>query len=201
MGSDKASLVFGDEPLLARTVRVASAVVDVRRIVVAAGTRQSLPPLPSGVRVVRDRAPGQGPLPALAAGLQSLVGIAGAALVVACDAPLLEPALVAWMFDRLQSARAAAPARPPDAVVPADAERLYPLTAVYQVEPCAAGLAAAAADARGSLHAALRSGRLEVLRIPVDELRAADPRLLSLVNCNTPEECAAALAAARPRSP
>jgi molybdopterin-guanine dinucleotide biosynthesis protein A len=52
MGRDKATLPFGGETLLVRTVRVVAACVD--DVVVVARRDQTLPPLPDAVRVVFD---------------------------------------------------------------------------------------------------------------------------------------------------
>jgi molybdopterin-guanine dinucleotide biosynthesis protein A len=87
-----------------------------------------------------------------------------------------------------------------DAVVPADAERLYPLTAVYAIK-CLPALCAASDGGQRSLHRTLHGGRLAVREIQVDQLRDVDAALESLVNCNTPEQYQQALRTIYPAPP
>jgi molybdopterin-guanine dinucleotide biosynthesis protein A len=199
MGRDKAWLPFGPETMLQRVVRLASEVAPLGNIIVVASADQKLPELPSEVRILRDSMEDQGPLPAVIAGLKSLIPTADAALVVSCDAPLLNPQAAAYLFDQLTGPRRAGDGQTPDAVVPTEPTRLYPLFAVYRTT-CSAALDAAMKinqlKRRGaSLHGALNDeDGISVLRPPIDELRAIDPELRSLMNCNTPEEYQAALA-------
>jgi molybdopterin-guanine dinucleotide biosynthesis protein A len=81
MARDKAWLPFGDETLLARVVRIVSQCVPLGNVVVVAGMEQELPAIPKELRVVRDMAPGRGPLPALLAGLLDLPAEVEAAFV------------------------------------------------------------------------------------------------------------------------
>jgi molybdopterin-guanine dinucleotide biosynthesis protein A len=180
MGRDKASLPFGPETLLQRVVRiVASATGDV---VVAARPGQDLPPLPKDVRVVRDDVPDSGPLAGLVPGLRA--SRADIVFATGCDAPLLVPAVIGVLFDRLGTHEAAA------AFVDGHA---HPLCAVYRRR---------AADEAERLLAARRLRATDLLdalgavRVTEAELRAADPDLASFAPCNTPEAYAAALARA-----
>jgi molybdopterin-guanine dinucleotide biosynthesis protein A len=188
MGQDKALLPFGDEVLLQRTVRLLSEVMPQENIVVVAAADQTLPSLPQAIKVIRDEAPGLGPLPAIAAGLQTLSGSVEAAFVAGCDAPVLKPAAVAWLFEQLGSL---AKDRY-DGVALQDEDRLHPLFAVYRTS-AAGGFAKASKSGEASLHGALRSAWLKMQFIDVDQLRGADPRLDSLVNCNTLVEYQAAV--------
>jgi molybdopterin-guanine dinucleotide biosynthesis protein A len=63
MGRDKASLPFGDEPLLLRVVRLAREVASEVLLVAREGQA-----LPGGLDAVRDPAEGLGPLAGIAAG-------------------------------------------------------------------------------------------------------------------------------------
>ncbi len=187
MGQDKASLPFGGETLLTRVVRIVSKVVPDHNIVVVADVDQKLPSLPSRVQVIGN---GDGPLPALIAGLGQLPEFVEAAFVTACDAPLLKPAVIERLLRQWAALQAVA--TPPErrfiAVAPADGWRMHPLCAVYG-STCRVGLAATAAFAGNrSLRGALDSEPMHTLRVPLEELRAIDPELDSLVNCNTPEE-------------
>src|ERR1700724_95875 len=83
MGRPKAWLPFAGEIMLPRVVRMLGAVVC--PIVVVAAQEQDLPPLPDGVRIVRDEEKGRGPLAGLAAGLAALAGEVEAAYASSCD--------------------------------------------------------------------------------------------------------------------
>lgn len=188
MGRDKAWLPFGSHgTMLECAVRILGGVAPEQNIVVVAGRRQQVPPLAGEVTVVHERGEGEGPLAALVEGLARLPAGVDMAFVCGCDAPLLRPALI----ERLLSLAGT----DFEAVVPTDAERLYPLAAVYAIRGLP-GLRAATASGERSLHRALRGGHLVVREVGVEDLRAVDPELESLVNCNTPEEYAWALARA-----
>jgi molybdenum cofactor guanylyltransferase len=196
MGRDKAWLPFGEEVMLQRVVRLLGELVPPENIVVVAGVDQRLPGLPAGVRVVRDETPDQGPLPAVIRGLGSLENQADAAYVTACDAPLLKTAVIERLFSKLTSTGPAAK-QLCEAIIPAEPARLYPMSSVYTTMCCSALRAAmeydaAASDSR-SVQAALRSGLISLKEVSLDELRALDPELDSLRNCNTPDEYQAAL--------
>jgi molybdenum cofactor guanylyltransferase len=204
MGQDKAWLPFGEETMLQRVVRLAGEVAPLSNIVVVASAEQDLPELPGGVRVLRDSIYDQGPLPAVIAGLRMLVPTADAALVTSCDAPLLNPRLATYLFDQLAGPLRADNGQSPDAVVPTESSRMYPLFGVYLTSCYSAlDLAMGTNQLKGrgaSLHGALNAENcVNVLRLPIDELRSIDPELHSLLNCNTPEEYQAALAASEPQ--
>jgi molybdopterin-guanine dinucleotide biosynthesis protein A len=199
MGRDKAWLPFGEETMLQRVVRLAGEVAPMSNIVVIASAEQELPELPGEVRIIRDSMYDQGPLPAVIAGLRALLPTADAALVASCDAPLLNPRAAAYLFDQLAGPRRADNDEQPDAVVPSEPTRMYPLFGVY-LTSCSAALDVAMGinQLKGhgaSLHGALNAEDcVNVLRLPIDELRLIDPELHSLLNCNTPEDYQAALA-------
>jgi molybdopterin-guanine dinucleotide biosynthesis protein A len=92
----------------------------------------------------------------------------------------------------------------PDAIVPTEPSRMYPLFSVYRTL-CWTSLDVAMETnhhkGRGaSFHGTLNAENcVNVLRLPIDELRAFDPMLHSLLNCNTPEEYQAALAMREPQ--
>jgi molybdopterin-guanine dinucleotide biosynthesis protein A len=186
MGRDKAWLPFGPyATLLERAVAILQEVVPTSHIVVMAGYDQDLPPLPAGVRERHDsrKAAAIGPLAALMGGLACQRRHVDAAFACGCDAPLLKPSFVRRMFGLLREHD--------DAVVPVDAERLYPLAAVYR-RTCANKLMTPIFEGERSLHRALRA-HLAVRELPIDQLRTVDEELDSLMNCNTPEEYERAL--------
>ena len=183
MGRPKLSLPFGSETMLARVVRLLREVVE--PVVVVAAPNQDVPPLPSEVLLARDEDEGLGPLAGLAAGLAALPPDVEAAYVSSCDVPLLQPAFVRRMIELLGSC---------ELVIPRDGNYHHPLSAVYRT------------SLEDRVRALLRESRLrpfylvELCRsriVEVDELRAADPELMSLRNVNTEEEYLQALRDAR----
>jgi molybdopterin-guanine dinucleotide biosynthesis protein A len=187
MTQDKAWLPFGDETLLQRVVRIVGQCVPNQNIIVVAGMEQKLPEMPARVRVVRDMAPGRGPLPALLAGLLDLPEGVDGAFVTGCDAPLLRATVIDWLLWRLAMAPPAEASNHVEAIIPADESRLHPLCAAYRTS-CRMGLAAAAMSGITSLHGVIDQGLIKAQRVTLEELRRADRALGSLASCNTPEE-------------
>jgi molybdopterin-guanine dinucleotide biosynthesis protein A len=96
LGRDKAGEVLLGRTLLQRAVDAFAGLVDESVIVRAAG--QSLPPteVRGRVSVVEDLYPETGPLGGIFTGLSAIEG--DCAVVVACDMPLLQPALLAELL-------------------------------------------------------------------------------------------------------
>jgi molybdopterin-guanine dinucleotide biosynthesis protein A len=182
MGLPKATLPFGPELMLQRVVRLLAPVV--APIVVVAASGQELPPLPGEIVTTRDEREGRGPLEGLLAGLTAVASHAEAAYATSCDVPLLLPAFVRHMIERLGDNEIA---------VAVEGEFVHPLAAVYRtsVLPHIEELLAAE-----RLRPAFLFERVKTCRVPVDELRAVDPQLTTLQNLNRPEDYLAALAAA-----
>jgi molybdopterin-guanine dinucleotide biosynthesis protein A len=181
MGRDKATLVFDGETLLQRTVRALGAVADEVVVVSAPGTAFADLDAPVPLRVVADPIAGAGPLVGIATGLEA--ARAPIAIVVGVDMPFLQPALL-----RLLAERVSAGAR---WVLPIAAQRPQPLCSAF------------ARDALPVLRAHIEVGDrapmtvaddLDVTRLSEDEWRAADPRGLSFMDVDTPEDFAAAVA-------
>jgi molybdopterin-guanine dinucleotide biosynthesis protein A len=178
MGQDKAGLAFGHETLLERMLRLVGAVT--ADIVVAAAPGQAVP---AGVRVSRDPAGGEGPLPALLAAVDALD--TSHVFLAACDAPLLQPALVPFLHGLCVGW---------DGAVPHLDGWLVPTCAVYQ--------RSALQDARSRFgdprHRSLRDfiALLRIQPVPVALIQTVDPTLSSFRPCNTPEEYRQALALA-----
>lgn len=184
MGRDKALLRIRptDLPLIAEVLERVRAVADDTFIV--ASDRPAYAAF--GVDVVADEIPGTGTL----GGIISALGRAKHAhcLVVACDMPFLDPALLAWMADQ---------PRDYDALVPRVAgESRQGGKFVFQTLHAIYGQACAepirrrlAADDRRVI------GFFPEVRVrPVEEttLRQFDPALRSFFNANTPEAAAEA---------
>jgi len=89
MGTDKARLVVDGETLAARSARVLSSVCDP---VVEVGPRVS------GLPAVEEEPRGAGPLVALLAGVGAL-GNPRVAILLACDLPFVEPALLQLLVE------------------------------------------------------------------------------------------------------
>lgn len=187
MGRPKAWLPFEGEALLARVVRrLADAASP---IVVVAAPEQDLPPLPEGVRIVRDAVSGRGPLQGLLAGLGALAGLAEAVFVSSTDAPFVHPAFVR----RLEELRAEGPH---DVAIPRAGGHHHPLSAVYRVSVRAVVEEVLDRDLRRPLFVLERVNTRfvdEADLLAGGELAAADPHLRSLRNVNTPEEYEQAL--------
>jgi len=73
-----------------------------------------------------------------------------------------------------------------------DQERLHPLAAVYRRSVCWE-LVRALQRGERSLHRALKSQGVATRLVHVNQFCGDDPELLSLVNCNTPEEYESAM--------
>jgi len=191
MGRDKASLPFGDRPLIAHVVQALARAVS--EIVLVARRGQALPDvgaLPSHVTLRRayDETEGQGPLGGLAPGLRALA--APVAFVTGCDAPFVTPAFVGAVFAALGDA---------DAALPFVGGRLHPLSGAYRRE--AALAATEALLAAGRLRALGVFEAVRGVRVLEAALRAVDPELRSLENVNDPETYEAAVRRYRTRPP
>jgi molybdenum cofactor guanylyltransferase len=184
MGRDKATLPFGPELMLQRVVRLISDVVELANIAVVGSSHQSLPILPEGVLIARDIQEYRGPLAGLATGLRALADRDDAVYVTACDVPLLVPAFVDRMFNLLGEH---------DIAVPFDGEHHHPLAAVYR--PAVLPHVQRLLDSE-RLRPRFLFDEVRTREVPVDELRAVDPRLATLENLNHEQDYLAALAAA-----
>jgi molybdopterin-guanine dinucleotide biosynthesis protein A len=168
MGRDKASLPFAGETLLGHAARRLFRWCE--DVIVVARPEQDLPPLPAGVRVVRDERPEQGPLGGLAPGLRAAAS--EHVFATACDVPFLSGALVEALFTAAEGHDVA--------VCEADGHT-QPLTAVYR------------SSLAGAIDALLDAGRrrpvflyeeADTRTLREAEVRRHDPRLRSFENCN-----------------
>jgi molybdopterin-guanine dinucleotide biosynthesis protein A len=180
MGTPKAWLPFGSEFLLQRMVRVAGEAAG--PVVVAARDGQTLPALPTGVGMVHDAVVDAGPVAGIAAGLAALSGRCDAALIVACDHPLLGAAFARRLIELLGDG---------NGVVPVHQGRRFPLLAVYRVDQAALA-ESMLADPRGGRSAEQFAGRCGARLVEAGQFQDVDPRLESLGNVNDPGAYAAA---------
>lgn len=182
MGVDKALLPFGNETMLKRVVRIVGTQVTSKHTVVVASPQQELTELPT--LICRDDEEYRGPLMALARGFAALPKDVEAVFVTGCDAPLLMPMVIGFLFAELGTA---------EAIVPKDAERLHPLCAVYRVRVIAQIEQQIAQD-QHSLHQFIK--QVDAKLIDTQLLRPMDPELLSLRNLNSHDDYLSALTAA-----
>lgn len=185
MGRDKATLPFGPELMAARVRRRLLEVVPEVWLVAREG--QSLP---CDGPVIRDPAEGGGPLVAVAAGLAAVP--ARHVVVVACDLPLVNPAVVQRLF-------ALAAGADVEACVPWCDGQPVPDCAVYDV--AAAREAAARLVTAGERRLRALPAALRTRAVPPHELADLDPTLESLRDCDTPARYGEALRRAGYRSP
>lgn len=201
--SGKAGLAFAGGSLLGRVLATLGSVAE-RRIVVAA-EKQPLPELPADVAIVRDSLAGAGPLAGLADALRWIRdfeggGAVSAAVVVSCDVPLLSPAILRMLLDRLDRA----PTSPgPSWVVPEVGGHLQVLVSALRPGLVAAvegHLAAGRRDPRSLVVKLARDRPGSVEIVPEVDLRRLDPALAGFRDVDTPGdlEDLRRIAAARP---
>ena len=184
MGRAKAGLEWHGSTLLQRTVGVAARAVDGPVLVVRA-PEQRLPPLPPRAQVVDDPVAGRGPLQGIATGLAAAARHATAAAVCAVDLPHLHPAFVRRVVRELRADAAL------DVVLPVARGHVQPLAAAYRtgLAPRVAALVDGGTLRAQALFEQCHIQTLDEAALLTDTvLAAADPRLESLVNVNTPAE-------------
>ncbi len=173
LGRDKASAVAAGKTLLQHVIDRVVPLVDATIIVVRAG--QQLPAYEGrAIRVIEDEVPESGPLAGLAAGLKASSSFP--ALVVACDLPLLQPALLAELLRRVEGH---------DAAVALDEGQAQPLCAAYG-PGCIDAVERRLARRDLAMKALLDD--LDVAYLEEAEWRPFDAEGLSFFNVNTPED-------------
>lgn len=188
MGVDKTLLSVDGRTLVARVYDAVTDVCESAIVVTNRPEALSEAGLPEGVPIVRDEVAYQGPLGGLATALDAAES--EWILAVAADMPHLEPEVIRALWAARDGA---------DVVVPVTDKGPEPLLALYRREACI-----------GPAHEVLDTGRrrlvamfpmVNVIEIPVEKLREADPELRSLVNVNTPADLAEARDAEAPKAP
>ncbi len=177
MGEDKANLEFSEQTLLSRAVQTVSRVCP--EVIIAGGEQSLADGLVPGVRWVADPSGSVGPLAGVTAGLRAAHH--DACLIVACDMPFLNPALLSHLIDRLGSF---------DAVVPISHGVSQYLHAAYSRSAAPAAQALLRLQAR-SVHQLVV--RLQVLYLSEEHCSPFDPAGLSCFNMNTPADLNLAL--------
>ena len=185
MGTPKAELDWQGTPLAAHMAAMLRQATT-GPIVAVAAPEQNVPTLPTGVELARDRIADEGPLRGLEAGLEAVGDRADVVFVASVDTPLLHPAFVAALLGAMTAQD--------DLLVPDAQGFRHPLTAAWRVSMLSAVTAALAAGVAGPgyLFDRVRTRFLdEAALLALPGVAAADPRLDSLRNANTPEEFAA----------
>ncbi len=185
MGTDKRRLrLWGEygptllEHAVARAVRVSEDVI------VALNDPENWQELPA--RLVCDEGEPSGPLGGLAAGLAACRY--DYALVLACDLPLVQDALIDALLDYPRPYDALAPLRPSDgARAPRNSQAVEPLLAVYR-RTCLPAIRACLQ--RGARALVDPLAMLATRYLTPDVWRKYDPQGFSFINVNRPEDVA-----------
>lgn len=177
MGRDKATLELSERTLLSRAVQALSLVCP--EVIIAGGDESLADGFGPEVRWVPDPPGAAGPLAGVTAGLQAASH--NACLIVACDMPFLNPALLSHLVDRLGTF---------DAVVPMSRGVSQYLHAAYSRSAVATAQALLRLEAR-SVHELVV--RLQVLHLSEEHCSRFDPEGLSCFNMNTPADLDRAL--------
>jgi molybdopterin-guanine dinucleotide biosynthesis protein A len=170
MGADKGSLVFGGETMLERISRVLRSTTD---DVIIVGRRDQ------SVATVHDGVEDQGPLAGIASGLSA--SKTDVNLVVACDMPLIDPAVLERMVTLIGDA---------DVCVAVNDGHASALCGVYRsrVGPVAQSMFDA-----GERRVMPLLDRVQTKRVDAAVFRDIDPNLLTFLSCDTPEAYQSAL--------
>ena len=189
MGTDKAWLEIGGQPMLAR---IAGAVAGVGPVFIANGDgSRELPPVGVPAELVRDAIADQGPLAGFLAIANALPEHVTRVFVCGCDLPFVTPEIVRSIDEHWQNTSR-------DAVVPEIAGRLEPLVAVYG-RPSFARIADAFAAGQRRLTDVVAT--LEPERVSEADLQEVDPDLAAFLNLNRPEDYERALSLLDPDAP
>ena len=126
-----------------------------------------------GIRCITDTRTGLGPIGGLHAG--SVAAQGDLIFVSACDMPCINPAVISYLFERIEGYDAAIPVWNPD--------MLEPLHAVYRKTALVTYL-----ESHDSLSLRAMIMNLSARYVPVDEIKKFDPDLLTFTNINKLED-------------
>ena len=174
MGSDKASLLLGEQTLLQRVTAILQQVF--REVLVS--VRQHRPEI--DLPQVCDTIPNAGPLAGLCAGLAHVSTRSPPTpwiFAVATDMPFVQIALI----ERLAQARSGF-----QAVVPIVHGHPQPLAAFYSASALNTLQTILASEGKHSLRAAL--AQLNVCYLDESQLQESDPELRSFMDLDTPQD-------------
>ena len=179
MGQDKGLVPFLGQPLAARIIErlrpVAGSTEYCGEILLTTNQPEKYAFL--GIPLFPDLIPNRGAL----GGLYTALSAASLPLVavVACDMPFISPTLLQALHQRIQDTQA-------DLVIPHSGKGLEPFHAIYRRDACLPHIRAALEAGQWRADAWFEQVQVEIF--PKEEILRYDPRRLSLVNVNTPEE-------------
>ncbi len=174
LGRDKAVELVGGEPLISRVIGRMSEVANEIVVVVSGDEGASQLPLPQDATVVVDAYPDKGSLGGIFSGLRA--GRSDWAMVVACDMPFVNVALLKHILDQTDEC---------DAVVPMLDGRPEPIHAAYSKVCLPAIEKKILAD---DLKIAGFFEDVRVKFVPEREVDSFDPDHLSFFNINTEQD-------------
>lgn len=172
MGEDKALLQFWGKPLLTRVCEVAEN-VKLPVYILTSWPEKYQEILPESYQFLLEKNPGNGPLVALAQGLQMIS--ADWVLLLGCDLPLLNSEIIHHWMTQLKEV--------PEhvlAMVPYYQSSWEPLCGFYRKQ--------ALINLQGFIELGARSFQLWLSQIDVIKLSLGEEEAAMLFNCNTPEE-------------
>ena len=178
LGRDKVQEVVGSSNLLQRVVSQLGSFNNDIIVVTASGKSLSQFSGYPRFRIVTDIYPGRGALGGIYTGLAVSNSLYN--LVVACDMPFLNQALLRYMI-QISSGF--------DLVVPRVGDLVEPLHAVYS-KSCLAPIEGLLD--RGELRVSALFGLVKVRYVEADEIDSFDPKHLSFLNINTKADLAMA---------
>ncbi len=172
MGEDKALLHFAGKPLLTRVCEVAET-VKLPVYILTSWPEKYQEILPEGSQFLLEKNPGNGPLVALAEGLQMIS--ADWVLLLGCDLPLLNSEIIHhWMMQLREVPNHIL------AMVPYYQCSWEPLCGFYRTQ--------ALISLQGFIGQGARSFQLWLSQIDVIKLSLGEEEAAMLFNCNTPED-------------
>lgn len=173
MGQDKGLVKLNGIPLIEHVINRLDGLAD--ETIVTTNTHKAYKYL--DLPLASDEKPGLGAL----AGLQTALSAANGeyVFVIACDMPLVNRELVETIISKAAKA---------DVIIPHFNERLQPLHALYHRTNCLHPIKQAIAEKQKrmiSFH-----DQVSVFEISAEKIISIDPKGLSFMNINTPEELA-----------
>lgn len=178
IGGDKGLTLLNGRPLVAHVLARLESVVD-ELIIVVSSDVQVEAYRGFGARVLTDRVRRDTPLVGAYTGLAEAKG--EYAFLTGVDQPLLDPRVIRLLFNEAEGHDAATPTWPNGWV--------EPLHAVYRSEP-AATTALSLIECGEKKLSRILSNLSDVRHIPIDEIKALDQELLTLIDVDTSEELA-----------
>ena len=172
MGEDKALLHFAGKPLLTRVCEVAET-VKLPVYILTSWPEKYQEILPESYQFLLEKNPGNGPLVALAQGLQMIS--ADWVLLLGCDLPLLNSEIIHHWMTQLKEVP-----EPVLAMVPYYQSSWEPLCGFYRKQ--------ALINLQGFIGQGARSFQVWLSQIDVIKLSLGEEEAAMLFNCNTPEE-------------